>query len=329
MMENRGAGAPARERSGMFERIEQLIRSYDPVILHRHRNPDGDALGSQIGLKHLILANYPGKSVYMVGDPAGRYDFMEDCVMDPVPDEAYRTALAIVLDTSGKSLISDERYALAAATARLDHHLFVERIAQEEVTDASYESCCGLIVSMAAECGWRIPDLAARSLFTGMVTDSGRFRYDATTARTFRQAALLMERNIDTATIYRNLYASDLEQVKLRAAFTQKITLTPRGVAYMYTTLQELHSLPLDAFSVSRGMVNLMGDIRGVDIWVNFTETENGVLCELRSGSRNINPVAVKYGGGGHKKASGATVKDRAEAMRMLQDLDALLEENQ
>ena len=66
-----------------------------------------------------------------------------------------------------------------------------------------------------------------------------------------------------------------------------------------------------------------MGDIRGVDIWVNFTETENGVLAEIRSNKFNINSVAVKYGGGGHAKASGATLKDRAEAMAMLEDLNA------
>ena len=68
-----------------------------------------------------------------------------------------------------------------------------------------------------------------------------------------------------------------------------------------------------------------MGDIRGVDIWVNFTEAEEGVLCEIRSSKYNINPIAVKYGGGGHEKASGATVPDRETAMRMLQDLDDML----
>jgi phosphoesterase RecJ-like protein len=71
-------------------------------------------------------------------------------------------------------------------------------------------------------------------------------------------------------------------------------------------------------------MVGVMADIRGVDIWVNFTETERGVLCELRSGKYNINPVAVKYGGGGHQKASGATVPDRETAMAMLRDLDKM-----
>jgi phosphoesterase RecJ-like protein len=82
-----------------------------------------------------------------------------------------------------------------------------------------------------------------------------------------------------------------------------------------------------DLFSISRGMVNLMGDIKGVDIWVNFTEAENGVMCELRSSRFNINPVAVKYGGGGHMKASGATLGSREDAMAMLLDLDAMMEE--
>jgi phosphoesterase RecJ-like protein len=71
-------------------------------------------------------------------------------------------------------------------------------------------------------------------------------------------------------------------------------------------------------------MVNTMGEIRGVDIWVNFTETEEGVLCELRSSKYNINPIAVKHGGGGHAKASGATLKSRAEAMEMLAELKEL-----
>ena len=71
-------------------------------------------------------------------------------------------------------------------------------------------------------------------------------------------------------------------------------------------------------------MVSVMSDIRGVNTWVNFTETERGVLVEIRSNEHNINPIAVKYGGGGHAKASGAMVQDRATAMRLLEDLNAL-----
>ena len=312
----------------MFETILSLIQKYDRIIIHRHNHPDGDALGSQIGLKHLILENFPEKEVFTVGDEAGRYAFMEDSVMDVIPDKAYKGALAIILDTSAKKLISDERYTLAAETARIDHHIFCETIANHEVTDSSFESCCGLITAFAMECGLRLSTLAAKSLYTGMVTDSGRFRYDSTTAQTFRLAAFLLENNIDTNEIFLNLYANDFEQMKLKAQYVLKIQLTARNVAYIYTTLDEMRAMQADTFSISRGMVSCMADIKSVDIWVNFTETEAGVLCELRSSRFNINPIAVKYGGGGHAKASGATVKDRSEAMQMLSDLDAMMGEN-
>lgn len=311
----------------MFEEILQQIRNFDRIIIHRHNHPDGDAIGSQVGLKHILLENFPGKEVLVVGDSAGRYGFIADSVMDEVADSAYEGALAIILDTSARHLISDERYPLAAATARMDHHIFCEKIADTEVTDTSFESCCGLITAFAVECGLKINDVAAQALYTGMVTDSGRFRYDSTSSQTFRMAAKLLEQQVDTNEIYRNLYADDFEKMKLRASYVLKIQFTSKNVAYIYTTKEELDASGADLFSVSRGMVSTMSDIRGVDIWVNFTETDKGVLCELRSSKYNINPVAVKYGGGGHAKASGATVADRQTAMAMLADLDEMMGE--
>lgn len=310
----------------MFEQVLNAITDHEVIIIHRHTNPDGDALGSQIGLKHIILANFPEKTVYTVGDEAGRYAFMADSVMDEIPDEVYEDALAIILDTSARKLISDDRYDKAAMTVRMDHHLFCEKIADVEVVDSACESCCGLITDFCMACGLTLPAEAAEALYTGMVTDSGRFRYDSVSARTYRAAAFLMQHPIDTNELYRNLYANDYEQMKLRAQFVLKIKFTQKNVAYIYTTLEEVNSYPADLFGISRGMVSTMADIKGVDIWVNFTETDRGVLCELRSSRFNINPIAVKYGGGGHAKASGATVKDRAEAMAMLADLDAMME---
>lgn len=311
----------------MFEAVLQAIRDYDRIIIHRHNNPDGDALGSQIGLKHIILHNFPHKQVLTVGDGARHYGFMDDSVMDEVADEAYHGALAIILDTSAKKLISDDRYTLAEKTLRMDHHIFVEQIADIEVTDTSFESCCGLITAFAMESGLALTPLAAKSLYTGMVTDSGRFRYDATSSKTHRLAAHLMEQSFDTNEIYRNLYSDDFSRIQLRAQFVLKIQFSPKNVAYIYTTKEELAQSGADTFTISRGMVSTMAEIRGVDIWVNFTETENGVLCELRSSKYNINPIAVKYGGGGHAKASGATVKDKETAMAMLHDLEDLIGE--
>ena len=310
----------------MFQQVLQAIRDYDRIILHRHSRPDGDAMGSQIGLAQVIRENFPHKQVYMVGDAPGFFGFMEGAEMDQVPDSAYANALAIILDCGSRSLISDDRYALAAKTVRLDHHIFCEKIADIEVVDTSFESCCGLVTEFVSQCGLKLNPLAAKSLYTGMVTDSGRFRYDGTTARTFRLASFLMEQDFDTNALFRDLYADDFSSKLLKAKFILKIQFSVKKVAYIYTTAEELKELGVDTFTVSRGMTNTMADIKGVDIWANFTETDKGVLCELRSSKYNINPIAVKYGGGGHAKACGATVPDRETAMKILADLDAMMQ---
>ena len=74
------------ERIFMFEQILSCVKAYDRIIIHRHQNPDGDALGSQIGLKHILQDSFPQKQIRMVGDMTPRYAFMEDAVMDTVPD---------------------------------------------------------------------------------------------------------------------------------------------------------------------------------------------------------------------------------------------------
>lgn len=312
----------------MFEQALASLEEASRIIIHRHTHPDGDAMGSQLGLAALLRANYPEKEVYCVGDAAGRYAFMQNAPLDTVDDEAYVAALAVILDTSAEALISDERWKTAPKTLRIDHHLFCGQIAETEVIDPSFESCAGMIAAMAEECNWKLTSEAATALFTGMVTDSGRFRYDATNTRTFRSAAYLMQAEIDTNKLYMQLYSDSLENLKLRSSFIARIRTTEHGVAYLYNDLETVRESGLDQFSVSRGMVGTMSDLRGLPIWVNFTEnTEGGVDCELRSSLYNINPIAVAYGGGGHQKASGAHVADRETAMAMLADLDKLAKE--
>ena len=313
----------------MFEQLINAIKEFDRIIIHRHSNPDGDALGSQIGLKNILKENFPEKEIYVVGDSSQRFGFMDDSTMDTVSDEMYADALAIVLDTSATSLISDARYSTAKLSACVDHHIFCEKFTDIEIRNTSYESCCGLITEFAIECGLKLNPLAAKSLYTGMVTDSGRFRYDSTNSNTFKLASKLMEQKFDTNSIYANLYADDFKFIRLRAAFTLKIQFTDHRVAYIYTNRDELETYDVDTFTISRGMVGTMSEIRGIDSWVNFTETDAGVLCEIRSNKYNINPIAVKYGGGGHAKASGATLKDRNEAMSLLEDLNNLSKEQQ
>ena len=312
----------------MFKQALKLIKKYQRIIIHRHSHPDGDALGSQMGLAALIRDNFKNKEVYVVGDVATRLPWM-DGKMDEIPDEYYKDALAIILDCGSSRLICDDRYKLAAKTMRFDHHIYCEKIADLDIVDSTYESACGMVAMFAKVNKLKLSPKSATAIYTGMVTDSGRFVFDSTTARTFELAAFLLSQPIDLNALYYNLYAEDFSEIIEKADNMHKIKFTENNVAYIYTAREDLPENSDAAPVVSSGMVGLMRDIKGVHVWVNFTESYDGVHTEIRSNKYNINPIAVKYGGGGHKKASGCTVPDKATAMKLLEDLNALAEEKQ
>ncbi len=304
----------------------ELIEKYDSIIIHRHSNPDGDAIGSQCGLREIIKNNYPEKRVFIVGDSPSRYSFISSSTPQLIEDDVYNESLAIVLDTSSAKLISDDRYSKAKETLRFDHHLFIETICSFEVVDSSFESCCGLISDFALSSKLNINKEAAEALYTGLLTDSGRFLYDSVSPRTFIIASALLERGVDTSSIFSSLYSEEFRDLKRKGRFIDRIELTEHNVSYVYTTKKDLEKEEIMPNAYSRSLVNTMANIKGVSIWVSFTEIEGAVLCEIRSNKANINPIAVKYGGGGHKKASGATLKNREEAFSLLKDLDSLSE---
>ena len=305
-----------------------LIEEYKNIIILRHLNPDGDAIGSQIGLKRIINSNFPDKNVFVTGDSLARYSFMYKEGMDNIPDSLFKESLSIVLDTSSPNLISDERYKMSNMSLRFDHHIFIKKICSVEVVDTSFVSCSSLIADFAYKMGLEIDRSAAESLFTGLVTDSGRFLYDSVNPRTFLIASSLLSTGIKTSSIYSSLYNEDFSALKRRGYYIDKIKLTTNNVAYTYITKEDLKIMDAEAFSVSRGLVNTMANIRGVGIWVSFTEDEESFLCEIRSNNTNINKIAVKYGGGGHEKASGATLESKEEALLLLDDLNLLAGEN-
>ena len=189
---------------------------------------------------------------------------MEGSEADIVPDAAFCDALAIILDSAERGLVSDERYRTAAYSIRIDHHIYCDTFTDEEIVDTSFESCAGMIADFAMEQGLTLSERSATALYTGMTTDSGRFRYDSISPRTFELAAFLLKAGINTEKLYRSLYCDTLENVKLRASFAGKIRIFEDSpVAYIYTTADELASTGRDAFSVSRGMVGIMSDING------------------------------------------------------------------
>lgn len=305
----------------MLTKIYHKIKEYNTIIIHRHIKPDGDALGSQIGLKEAILSTFPTKCVKVVGDVSERYSWIGS--MDEVSDDLYKGALVIVLDTGAEKLISDDRYNNGDFLIKMDHHY-----PQGEYGDLAYvetvrESCAGLIAKFLIEKRFKLNDVAATALFIGMVTDSGRFRYSSTNSETYKIASELMKYKIDTEYIYNKIYMDKLSNVKLKAKLIEKFVVLDSGVAYLINTKEEIKEYNVPIYDVSRGMVNIMAGIEEICIWANFSEDESGdIYCEFRSNGKNINVVATKYGGGGHLQASGTTVYSFDTVKEIIKDLE-------
>lgn len=304
--------------------VKRLIEQYNTIIIHRHTRPDLDAMGSQIGLGEAIKLTYPEKKVFLVGEE-NKYQFVGR--MDDINDDTYENALAIITDVAVSHLISDNRYKLAKELIVIDHHTNMSDLDNAyTIIDSKYSSASELIADLIFKMGFKLSQKGATALFGGMVTDTGRFFYPSITANTFLIASKLIECGADFKMIYDKLYIEDLDSKKMKSYFANKFEITAHNVAYLMNDLDTFEKFDVDTFTISRGMVNVMSGIEGINIWANFTidRENNCVLAEIRSRDCVVVDIAKKYGGGGHNMACGATLKDFNEARMLLNDLDVL-----
>ena len=311
----------------MMEKILEIIKKYDTIIIHRHTKPDLDALGSQIGLKEALAESFPNKKIYIVGEE-NKFNFVGK--MDIISDDVYNGALSIITDVAVKGLVSDDRYNLASQIIIFDHHTNSTDI-DNAITyiDSKKSSACELIVEFIQKMNLKINKKGATALFGGIVTDTGRFFYPSISSNTFSAAAYLIDNGADFKFIYDNLYIEDLESKKMKSYFTNKFLITEHNVAYLFNDIDVFDKFNCDTFTISRGMVGVMSGIEGINIWANFTYDKDTkkVLCEIRSRDCEVVQIAKKYGGGGHLQACGATLDNFDVAKEVLKDLDNLAKE--
>jgi phosphoesterase RecJ-like protein len=187
-----------------------------------------------------------------------------------------------------------------------------------------------MVAEFAFECKLKMSQRIAEYLYLGICTDSGRFRYAPTNAKTHRIIARLLEQGVETDSIFKILYLSDEAYVKYQALLVSKFKRTKHNVVYCFADVPDYDQFGLKFDQISKN-VNVIGNIRGCPIWVLFTRSpENFIRVEFRSHKINVQKVAAKYGGGGHLHAAGARLenqKDFALAMKVVEDLDKAAEE--
>lgn len=311
--------------------ILNKIKEYDRVMLFRHIRNDGDCVGATKGLKRIIELSWPEKEVYLIDTDTAEYlRFMGPEDAD-VSDDVYASALGIVLDTASEARISNKKYKLCKELIKIDHHIPLENYGDLYWVEEERSSCCEMVVDFyqTFRDELKLDSLGATHLYTGMVTDSGRFKYAGVNGDTLRCAAALLDIGIDTETLYANLYLDTYESLKFTAHVYEKMQQTENGVAYIVVdkAMQEQFHLTLEQASAC---VSDLDSIRGCIAWIAFIETgdeKDTIRVRLRSRFVHINGVAEKYRGGGHACASGATLYGKDEIGALLRDADAHVKE--
>ena len=305
-----------------YKLIYKQIKKYDSIVIARHVRVDPDALASELALKEVILNAFPNKKVYAVGIGASKFRYMGQ--LDKINDEIAKNSLLIVLDTPDKKRVDCEYIDDFKYKIKIDHHPYVETFCDMEYIDEKASSTCEIILDLIYNTKLNLNKYASELLFQGIVSDTNRFTTINSSFKTFDLVhRLIKDTQIDFTSLYENLYARPLSEVRLSGYISQNLTVTDNGLAYIKVTEEILKQFGVDAASPGN-MINNFNYINEVLVWVFISEDikNNIIRIAMRSRGPVINEIASQFNGGGHERASGARVKTYEEVDELLKKLD-------
>lgn len=307
----------------LFNKIEQ----YDNIIIAKHVSPDWDAQGSAYGLKYIIEENFSNKNVYIVGEDLKN----PKCIIDDVTEIELSKSILITVDVANKERIDFDQIDECAEIFKIDHHIIVDNYAQNQLIDEKSIACTQVITLWAAEFGLAIPKRAAEYLYKGLITDSGRFLFEAVSTKTFDAAKILLECGISITEIYNSLYLKKLEVVEWNNnAFSKKQLVKDYPIAFIKLDKNDYKEFNLSDDEIKNCLVTMSG-IKEIEIWFIAYEDEKNqnIKVSLRSREFNINEVASQFNGGGHKLASGAKLSSWNEIDVLIDKLKQLIDKKE
>lgn len=305
-----------------MKKIEKKIKQYDTIVIARHIGPDPDALSSQIALRDVIQNTFPTKKVYAVGSSTAKFKQLGQ--LDKFSDELYENSLLITVDVPDKMRIDGVNADLFVEKIKIDHHPLVEQFADIEWIDTESSSTAQMVAELILHTNLVLTKEAADKLFLGIVSDSNRFLFSTTTAKTFDIVSNMMRKvNLHLTSLYESLYIRPIKEVRFEGYIANKFTITENGFAYIYISDEIMKEYGVDPASAGN-MINNFNYIDEILVWAIFSEDKRNenIRTSIRSRGPVINDVAALFNGGGHDFASGVKLKTMEQVDALVIKLD-------
>jgi phosphoesterase RecJ-like protein len=298
-------------------KIKDFLRKHKNFIISAHTSPEGDSLGAQLAFAKSI--RLMGKKCDIVNaDRSSReYEFLPGIESIKTRPRMKKYDAAIILDCSDISRIGSAVNFISESTPilNIDHHVSNEYFGDINLVDKDASSVCEILYLLFKQLNSKIDKDIAVCLYTGIVTDTGSFRYTNTRALTHFVTCELLKWKIDVVGIYRSIYQNlELSDLKFlnRALANIRQDVTGR-IAWVRIT-RKLIKKYRPKIDLTDNILNFLRSLKDVEVCVLLRERSGegkNVRINLRSqGKVDVNKIAQHFGGGGHKTASGVTLRD-------------------
>lgn len=291
----------------------ERLKAANDVLILTHQNPDGDTLGCAFALCAALKDIGKRAAVKCPGPLPEKYSF----IYPQDEDEEFEPEFIVAVDLASPGLMGKFEYLAPKVDLSIDHHPTNTGFARETCLDAEAGAAGEIVYDIITLMGADISGVIADALYLAVNSDTGCFRYSSTRAQSLKIAASLMERGARTKLINNILYESKpREMVSLEGKVLSDISFYHDGLcALIRLPLETLNERGISPDDVD-GLSSIPRRIKGVEVGITLREREDGACrISLRTKSVDASVICAKFGGGGHKMASGCTiVKPLAEA---------------
>lgn len=295
-----------------LDNILEEIKKADTIAILTHENPDGDAIGSSLAM-YIALKAIGKNPDIIIPDMPRIYKFLPEADKIIKEAKAEQYDLAIALDAATLKMLNSfaQCYEEAKVSVTIDHHGTNTMFGDFNYINPAAPACAQILITIFDYFNIEITKEIGTCILTGIITDTGGFQHQTTTAETFEFAANLLRKGVNVSEVYKKVMnTKSKSNFELRKRAIDRMEFLEDGkIAFTYMTKKDFEEVNSEAGD-HEGIVEEGRNIEGVEVSIFLRETEKGFKASLRSNEYvNVSDVCLMFGGGGHIRAAGCNMQ--------------------